>query len=411
MIAFQAGQVLTPFIQVTPGVILIEAGKIVAVGTPLEVSIPSGSKIFSAGDKIVVPGFVDTHTHGGEGIYYGEAVDSTNRLCQNIVRTGVTSLLPTLAGLLPIHYTLEMYLDRIRVIRQAMLQNKGGAEILGIHMEGPYLSRATKVIGSQVADNLRQPSMHELLQMVEASECSLRKMTIAPELEDALDIIAALAEMNIVPSAGHSEATYEQTQQAIHAGLSCATHIFNGMLTFHHRKPGLIGAILTCDEINAELIADGQHVSYPTIDILLRCKGVDGVHLVTDHTTWAGLPVGEYSDGSRTVVKEDLRAYVAGGTLIGGVAPMNACVHNMISEMDCSLAEAVQMASANPARVIGVDDRKGVLMPGKDADLLVIDEQVRVYLAMVRGQVVYKDGGCIENTREPTKNEKNFHEL
>ena len=245
MLAIQAGQVLTPFTRINPGVILIEAGRIVAVGTPPEVPIPDDSTILTAWDKIVIPGFVDTHTHGGEGIYYGEAVDSTNRLCQHIVRTGVTSLLPTLAGLLPIHYTLEMYLDRISVIRQAMLYNNGGAEILGIHMEGPYLSRDSKVIGAQVADNLREPSTHELHQMVEVSESTLRKMTIAPELEHALDVIAALAEMNIVSSAGHSEASYEQTQQATHAGLSCATHVFNGMMPFHHRQPGQIGAIFT----------------------------------------------------------------------------------------------------------------------------------------------------------------------
>jgi N-acetylglucosamine-6-phosphate deacetylase len=391
MIAILAGQVLTPFTRIAPGVILIEDRKIVAVGSPPEVPIPPDSTILIAWDKIAVPGFVDTHTHAGEGIYFGEAAETTSRLCRSIVRTGVTSLLPTLAGLLPIHYTLDMYLDRIRVIRQAMLQNTGGAEILGIHMEGPYLSQAAKVIGSQVADNLRQPSVQELRQMIKVSEGVLRKMTIAPELEHALEVITAMSEENIVPSAGHSAATDQQTRQAVQAGLRCATHVFNGMLPLHHRQPGLIGVILTCDQINAELIADGQHVSPTAMDLLLRCKGVDGVHLVTDHTIWAGLPNGEYLDGNRTIVKEDFCAFVVGGTLIGGVAPMNACVRNLVHEVGRSLAEAVQMASSNPARVIGIEDRKGSLKPGKDADLLLIDEQVRVYLTMVKGEVVYRD--------------------
>jgi N-acetylglucosamine-6-phosphate deacetylase len=392
MLAIQAGQVLTPYAWISPGVILIEDGRIIAVGHPPEVPIPTDSTILSAWNRTVVPGFVDTHTHGGEGVYFGEDVETTIRLCRSVVSTGVTSLLPTLAGLLPIHYTLKMYLDRIRVIRKAMLQNDGGAEILGIHMEGPYLSQADKVIGSQVAANLRQPSVQELSQMIEASGGSIRKITIAPELENALDVITVISEAGVLPSAGHSAATYAQAMKAVKAGLRCATHTFNGMLPLHHRQPGLIGAILTCEEINAELIADGQHVSYPAIDILLRCKGVAGVHLVTDHTTWAGMPNGEYTDGGRIVVKEDTRAFVVGGTLMGGVAPMNVCVRNLVREVGLSLAEAVQMACSIPARLIDVDDRKGSLMPGKDADVLVIDEQVTVYLTIVKGQVVYKKG-------------------
>jgi N-acetylglucosamine-6-phosphate deacetylase len=162
------------------------------------------------------------------------------------------------------------------------------------------------------------------------------------------------------------------------------------MIPFHHRRPGLVGAILTCDEINAELIADGQHVSPEAMEILLRCKGTHRVHLITDNTIWAGVPNGSYKDGDRTIVKDDLQAYVVDGTLIGSVAPMNLCVANMVRSVGSSLVDAVKMATLNPAAVIGVDDRKGSLEPGKDADLVVIDEEVEVYITMVRGQVVYR---------------------
>jgi N-acetylglucosamine-6-phosphate deacetylase len=215
-------------------------------------------------------------------------------------------------------------------------------------------------------------------------------MGIAPELDGALDVIREMVKLDIVPCSGHSAATYEQAMEAVQAGLSCAVHVFNGMIPLHHRRPGLLGAVLTCDEINAELIADGQHVSPVAMEILLRCKGVDGVHLVTDNTIWAGMPNGTYEDGDRTIVKEDHRAYVMGGTLVGSVAPMNFCVGNIVRSVGCSLAEAIKMASLIPAVVIGVDDRKGSLEPGKDADLVVIDEEVKVYMTMVKGQEVYR---------------------
>ena len=389
MIAIRAGQVLTPYVSLSPGVILLEDGKILAIGRPEAVPIPDGCAIVDASDKIVVPGFVDTHTHGREGVYYGESAETTRQLCRSIVKTGVTSLLPTLSGLPPVRYSLETYMDRIRSIRQAMVAGTGGAEILGIHMEGPYLSPAEKVVGAQIPENLRKPSVAELRQMVEASEGTLRKMTLAPELPVALELIEAMSREGIAASAGHSAATYEQVLQAIQAGLSCSTHTYNGMLPLHHRQPGLLGAILTRPEINAELIGDGQHVSAPAMDVLLRCKGVAGVHLVSDHTIWTGIANGHYQDGDRTVVKEDERAYVLGGSLAGGVSPMNAIVRTLVQAVGRTLAEAVQMASANPARVIGALDRKGSLEPGKDADLLVIDEQVNVHLTLVKGQVLY----------------------
>jgi N-acetylglucosamine-6-phosphate deacetylase len=389
VIAIQAGRILTPLESFAPGTILVEDQRIVAVGRPPEVPIPAGSAVIDASDKVVVPGFVDTHTHGRDKTYYGEDPETTSNLCRSVVSTGVTSLLPTLASLLPIQYTLEMILQRVRVVRQVMKSNVGGAEILGIHMEGPYLSGADTARGSQLAVNMREPSVEELRRMVEASEGTIRKMSIAPELDGALELIREMVKWNIVPCAAHSAATYDQTMEAVQAGLRCAAHVFNGMVPLHHRAPGLLGAVLTCDKIHAELIADGQHVSPVAMDILLRCKGVDGVHLITDNTLWAGMPNGTYQNGDRTIVKEDRRAWVVGGTLIGSVAPMNLCVANIAHSVGYSLADAVRMASLNPAVVIGVDDRKGSLEPGKDADLLVIDEKVEIYMTMVRGREVY----------------------
>ena len=389
MIAIQAGQVLTPLECISPGTILIQDEKILAVGYPTEVQIPTDTTVIDAADKIVVPGFIDTHTHGRDGSYFGEDRETSAELCRTLVSTGVTSLLPTLASLFPIQDTLEIILSRIEILRQVMKRDTGGAEILGIHMEGPYLSSADTARGSQLVENLREPSLDELHRMVEASEGTIRKISIAPELPGALDMIREMVKLDIVPCAGHSTATYEQAMESVEAGLCCATHVFNGMIPLHHRKPGLLGAVLTCDDISAELIADGQHVSAAAMKILMQCKGVDKVHLITDNTSWAGMPNGTYEDGDRTIIKEDQRVYSVDGTLVGSVATMDFCVGNVVRSLGLSLSEAVRMASLNPAVLIGMQDRKGSLEPGKDADLVVLDEKLEVHTTMVMGVEVY----------------------
>ena len=385
-VAIKAGRILTPLESISPGTIVIQGEKIAAVGPSSQVVIPTDFPVIDAQDKTLIPGFVDTHIHAGRGHYFGDDEEGSIDLCQGLAQTGTTSVLPTLET----QPEFEEILRRIRVVRRIMERGTGGAQVVGIHLEGPFLSGAEIARGSQLVSALRTPSVDELHEMVNASQGTVRKMSIAPELEGALDVIRELVKLNIVPSAAHSAATYEQAMEAVDAGLNCATHAFNGMIPLHHRKPGLLGAMLTCDDINAELIADGQHVGTVAMQILWRCKGLERIHLITDNTIWAGLPNGTYEwSGDRTIVKEDQRAYVVGGTLAGSVASMNYDVANLVRSVGCSLAEAVQMATLNPARLIGVDDRKGSLEHGKDADLVVIDEQVNVYVTMVKGRQVY----------------------
>ena len=338
-------------------------------------------------------GFIDIQLNGFKGINFASpdlTLDQVRMATRELVKAGTVAYCPTV-----VTSSRDDYKHSLPILAAAMRDKELKPHLLGIHMEGPCLSGAETARGSQDVSSLRQPSIKELHQMVETAEGTIRKMSIAPELDGALDVIRELVRLNIVPSAAHSAATYEQAMEAVQAGLSCATHTFNGMIPLHHRQPGLLGAILTCDEINAELIPDGQHVGSVAMGILLRCKGVDGIHFVTDNTAWAGMPNGTYDwTGGQKVVKEDHRVYVVGGTLVGSVASMNFGVSNFARSTGCSLAEAVKMASLNPALVIGVADRKGSLEPGKDADLVIIDEQVNVYLTMVKGQEVYRaDGG------------------
>jgi N-acetylglucosamine-6-phosphate deacetylase len=386
LIAIRASQILSPVEMFAPGAILIEGNAIKAMGPTTEIQIPDEAKVIDAPDKIVAPGFIDTHIHGWNGYRFGENAQSTANLCRTIVNTGTTSLLPT-------HGSWSGFgrmLDDIRTVRQVMKAGSRGAEILGIHMEGPFLSGEDIAKGSQPVESLRTPSIAELTDMIETSEGTILKMTIAPELEGALDVIREMVGAGIVPSAGHTTATYETMMEAVELGLCSCCHTFNGMIPLHHRKGGVIGAALTCDQINAELIADCQHVFSVAMQILWRYKGADNMHLITDNTYWAGLSNGayEWSEG-RTVIKENPRAYVQGGTLAGSVATMNYDVGNMVRHVGCTLSKAVTMASLTPATLIGVQDRKGSLEPGKDADLVVIDDDVNVYRTFVKGEEVF----------------------
>jgi N-acetylglucosamine-6-phosphate deacetylase len=388
VVAIRAGQVLTPFDSFSPGVVVVEGERIAGVGPVGEVRVPARARAIQAEDKVVAPGFIDSHIHGWGGTEFGESTEGTIAMCRLIVSAGTTGVLPTLGA----EPEFEDILEHIRAVRRAIEQGTGGAQILGIHMEGPYFSTESIARGSQEVPHLRKPSVDELKRMVEESGGSIRKMSIAPELPGALEVIREMARWNIVPSAGHSTATYEQALEAVELGLRCATHAFNGMIPFHHRRPGLLGAVLTEDRINAEMIGDGEHISAVAMRILLRCKGVDRVHLVTDNTVWAGMPDGTYEDHlGRRIVKERTKAHIVGGTLAGSVAPMNYDVGNVARSTGAALADAVRMATWNPAQLIGVTDRKGSLEPGKDADLVIMDAEANIYLTMVRGREVYRN--------------------
>lgn len=382
------GVVVTPHESHDPGYVAIEGESVKAVGPMAELPESADHEVIDAAGAYVVPGFVDTHVHGRLGHNFGEGKEIARELCQGILSTGVTSLLPTVTA----QPTLDGLLARLEAIRATQQEGPSGAEILGIHMEGPYFSGEDKARGSQPVANFRQPSVAEIQRFLEVSGGSVRKMSLAPELEGAITVIEELAANGVVVSLGHSAATFEQARAGIEAGASCATHTFNGMIPFHHRAPGLVGAVLTGDEVSAEVIGDGEHVAPAAIKLLLGCKGIDRVHLVTDNTIYAGLPDGTYDDPARnrTVVKEGNRAYVPGGTLTGSVGPMNASIRLLVEEVGCSLAEAIRLASLNPATVIGLEDRKGALKPGLEADLVLLEKDFEVKLTMVHGQVVYQ---------------------
>lgn len=403
-LALVGGRVITPFEAFEPGTVLVSGAQIQNVGQVGSVTIPPSTKIVDVSGKIVCPGFVEVHVHGYGGVMMGSPDSSPSSptgtisgdilaVASRLPATGITSFLPALLGA----STLEGILEALREAGKANDEAKEGAQILGIHMEGPYFNPETKGPydryppgGAIPAELARRPSVEELHQMIEASIGYLRMMSLSPEIDGALDLIREMNGSGIVASGAHSFASYEETLAAVEAGMRTITHMFNGMRRQDHRAPGIIEASLVCDRITGQIIADGIHVHPPALEMAIRCKGKDNLAITTDNTAYAGMPNGSYRDTmGRPLMKTDEYVRIVDGPLFGSVMPMNRQLHTLVSQLGLPIADAIHMATVVPARLIGVLDSKGTLEPGKDADIVVLDEQFAVRLALCRGVEAY----------------------
>ncbi|MBX5475996.1 MAG: N-acetylglucosamine-6-phosphate deacetylase [Clostridia bacterium] len=340
----------------------------------------------------VIPGLIDIHIHGGGGwdLLTG-GMAAVRGLGRFLASRGTTAYRPTLGTT-----ALDVMLEAARIIGEAMRRwdaepdNRAewGAQMLGIHLEGPFLNPVRK--GAMPAEEMQAPSVELFERFVAASGGRVAHMTIAPELPGALELIRHAAGKGITVAGGHTDATYEQFEAGVDAGIRLGTHAYNAMRGLHHREPGALGAVLADDRVHAELIADGMHVHPAAMRLLLRAKGVDRVCLISDAVATAGLPPGEYkSIARRVIVDEQGFCRLPDGTLAGSTLNLMQGVRNAVERLGCSLNEALAMASRNPARLIGWGDRKGTLEAGKDADFVVVDDELRPLLTVVGGVVVY----------------------
>lgn len=243
--------------------------------------------------------------------------------------------------------------------------------------------------GAQNPEWIRDPSLEEAELYLQAGQGWIRQMTMAPELPNAVEVAARYRREGVLLAVGHTAADYDTAVRAIEGNWNHITHTYNAQTGLHHRAPGVLGAVLSSDEITAELIADGIHVHPGAMKVLVRCLGTDRIVLVTDAMAGAGLSDGEYELLGIKVTVRDGKATQEDGTIAGSAAVMNACVRNLHREAGVPLAQAVKMATLNPARAIGLSNRLGSLAQGKDASLAVIDEDVNIYLTLVRGEIVY----------------------
>ena len=381
-LAIHAGRVLTPLEEVADAVLLVEDGRIAAVGSREGMRVPAGSAEYDAPGMTIVPGFVDLHIHGAGGRDVMEATsEALATAAATLARRGTTSFVAT-----TVTASAEDTCRSLEGIARytASLQNRarGRAEALGIHLEGPFINPARR--GVHPAENIAAPSVETLERFFAAAGGALRILTLAPELPGALELVKRARDRGLVVALGHTDATYEQARAAIECGACHAAHVFNAMRPFSHRETGVLGAVLTEPEVTAELIADGVHVDSAAIRILLAAKGAERVLLVSDGTAATGMPEGTYRLGTFEVTVAGGVCRNREGRLAGSTLTLDRALRHMVS-LGVPLVEAVRMATIQPALRIGVAARKGVLQTGADADLVFLTPQLEVAKVMNRG--------------------------
>lgn len=330
-----------------------------------------------------MPGFIDVHTHGGGGYnLHTTSVDEILAYTRWAPETGVTSFLVSVVGTpgtLPgaqLHAAVE-----------AIKRTPMGAEPLGIHLEGPYINVERR--GAHLSSWLRVPDIHETERLLELTEGRLRLIALAPELAGAASMISRLVDAGITVSIGHTDATYEQALEAIQLGVTHATHCCNAMRPLHHREPGPLGAIAESPQVNGELIADGVHVHPAMMRIMVKILGVERTIVVTDALAAAGIGDASFDFAGQPAQVVRGVARLEDGTITGSILTMDQALRNILQMTGVSLPQAVTMLTWNPARSIHVDQRKGLLQPGFDADLLVFNSDLELQVAICRGEIRY----------------------
>lgn len=332
---------------------------------------------------IVIPGFIDKHIHGAnhsDAMY--PTYDDISNIAKSIAQEGVTGFLPT--TMTQSKENVAAALKNIRIYIEQ--DNDEGAAVLGIHLEGPFISKKYK--GSQHEQYILADDIETMKYFQEVSGNNIRHVTFAYE-ENGREFTEYLVKQGIVASIGHSDATAADVFEAVKAGVTSVTHVYNAMRGLHHREAGVLGASLLADELYCELIADLIHVSPEAIRILYKMKGKDKIVLVTDAIESKHLSDGVYQLGGQDVYVKAGEARLASGVLAGSNLMMNKAVKNFIDVTGVFLTEAVDMATINPARVLKIDGQKGSIKFGKDADFAVIDKDLNVYLTVRGGKVIY----------------------
>jgi len=385
-ITLNNARIFTPTEVIERGTVVISDDGWIAYVGPMEERPRACGPRYDMPGLIVAPGLVDIHVHGGNGITFGEGdtlSEDLNAYSQWVAAYGVTGFLCSVAA------RDEGSLLRV-VAEYAKLLDAGGmpgAVPLGLHLEGPYLSKEKP--GAFNPMWLRDSSPEEATALLEAGGGWIRQMTLAPELPHAREVAALLRQADVVAALGHTNTDYDTASAALQSDFTHVTHTCNAMRSFHHRKPGALGAILASDAVTAELIADTIHVHPGAMKVLVRCLGSDRVVLITDAMAGAGLGDGQYDLVGRTVTVKDSRATLPDGTIAGSTATLDDCVRNMHQRVGVPLVEAVKMASLNPARAMGLAASVGSIIVGQEANLVIIDENVNVQATLVKGRVVY----------------------
>ena len=358
-----------------------------------ELEINNSDIVIDAKQNYVSAGFVDIHTHGGGGHDFMDAtVEAYLGAAETHAKFGTTALLPT-----TLTSTTDELMKTFAVYKQAVKENTKGAKFIGLHLEGPYFAYNQR--GAQDPKYLRDPKPEEYNMILKASDDIVR-WSLAPELDGALDFGKVLFDNNILASIAHSDAIYEEVVEAYKAGFTHMTHLYSGMSSITRRNAfryaGVVEAAYLIDDMTVEIIADGVHLPKSLLQFVYKFKGSDKTALCTDSMRGAGMPDGEsilgsLEKGQKVIIEDGVAKLLDRTAFAGSVATTDRLVRTMINLAEVSLVESVKMMTLTPARIMNIDDRKGSIEVGKDADLVIFDENINILYTIIDGKVIYKN--------------------
>lgn len=379
-------RIITPYQVLDDSCIEIDGMVISGIISAAAAGAKDYDRVLDCNGDYVAPGFIDIHNHGNSGY---DVMDATAEALENISRFHLTRGVTGFLGATMSQATGEIQAALENIIAWAGHRRPGDtprSRLLGVYLEGPYFSKRRK--GAQAEEHIKDPDLAELKGFLETAGEYLKVVALAPELPGAIETIKYLKSRGIVVAAGHTDANYAQVEQAVAAGVTSTVHLFNGMQDLLHREPGPAGVMLLDERVSCELICDGIHLHPAIIDLTVRLKGADGVILISDAMRATGLGDGRYDLGGQEVIVAGGIARLPDGTLAGSTLTLDRAVRNVIQMAKIPVHQAVQMATLNPAQLIGVADRKGSIEPGKDADLVIFDEDIKVKKVLIDGQIV-----------------------
>ena len=374
-------EIITPYDILSGHCVYIEDERIKDILRIEDVDLNSYDKIVSGEGNYLAPGFIDIHNHGNSGYDF---MDSTEEAVDEIgkyhISKGVTSYLGTIIT--------SNYEDMLNATKNICdYENKGDrSNLLGVHLEGPFFNIINK--GAQPEEHIKKPNIDMIENILRVSKNKLKMVSLAPEIEGALDIIRYLKQNNITISMAHSNATYEEAKMGIDNGITVTTHLYNGMRGFNHREPGIIGASLMDERVYCEIIYDRFHLHDIAVEIALKTKGYEKIILVSDAMMAAGLDDGEYTLGGQKVFVKDEKPLLESGNIAGSTLNLQKSVYNIVKYLKVPLIDAVRMASLNPAKAIHMDNELGSIEIGKRADLIFIDDEIDIKKVILNGELI-----------------------
>ncbi|ADD01529.1 N-acetylglucosamine-6-phosphate deacetylase [Thermoanaerobacter italicus Ab9] len=376
-ILLKHGEIYTHDEIIYNGDLLISEGKILEIGKNLNTN---DAEVIDLKGKKIVPGFIDIHIHGGVGHDTMDAnYEALNAISVHLARHGVTSFCATTMTM-----DVPYILNALKNINETMKKGTAGAQILGTYVEGPFISKEHK--GAQDEKYIIPPDKNLFDEFLEIAGGNIKVIALAPEKDPEGSFIEHVTKKGVKVSLGHTNATYEEMKNGVEHGATIAVHTYNGMKGLHHREPGALGEVFLDDRIYSEIIVDFIHTHPASVKLLIKIKGTDKVILISDAMSACGLGDGEYKLGGQKVFVKNGEARLESGSLAGSTLTLDKAVKN-ITSLGVPLFEACKMASLNPAKAIGVDDRKGIIEVGKDADIVVLNNDLTVYMTIIEGKV------------------------